>query len=228
MSFILRQAQDERIFVGDGSRRGLSILPRSSQTGFSLLAAMIFLIVLTLLAVVAIRSTITQERMTGNTQDWNLAFQSAEAALRDAQTEIVAGTRTGVEANNFTDDCKGSVGVLPTPAGLCRPNMNGAPVWESAANDAVWKGASGASDVSTEYGAVTTPKPNPLDVARQPRYIIEYLGEMGGGSLVMSQGYTAPPPTHQGYRITAVGFGKILTDNDTPASRVVLQSVFER
>ncbi|MDR2220797.1 MAG: hypothetical protein LBE24_09515 [Methylobacillus sp.] len=206
----------------------LIVSQRYRHTGFSLLTAMVFLIMLTLLAVVAIRSTITQERMISNTQDWNLAFQSAEAALRDAQAEIIAGTRTGVDDVNFTNDCKGSSGVLPTSAGLCRPSESGTPVWKDAApaNDPWW-GASGASAVSTQYGAVTGTQPM-VGVIRQPRYMIEYLGDMGNSSLVMSQGYTAPLPTHQGYRITAVGFGKILNDNDAPASRVMLQSVFER
>ena len=44
--------------------------------------ALVMLLVLTLLATASARMTLLEERMTGNTQDRNVAFQAAEAALR--------------------------------------------------------------------------------------------------------------------------------------------------
>lgn len=53
-----------------------------SQQGVALITGLIFMVVLTLLVVAAMRTTILEEKMAGNTRDMNLAFQSGEAALR--------------------------------------------------------------------------------------------------------------------------------------------------
>lgn len=47
--------------------------------------ALVMLLVLTLLATASARMTLLEERMTGNTQDRNVAFQVAEAALRQGE-----------------------------------------------------------------------------------------------------------------------------------------------
>ncbi len=56
------------------------------QVGATLIIALILLLVLTLLGTATARMTLLEERMTGNTQDWNVAFQVAEAGLRDGET----------------------------------------------------------------------------------------------------------------------------------------------
>ena len=58
------------------------LLIPSRQTGMALIMSLIFLVLLTLLAVSAMHGTILQERMAGNTRDRMLAFQAAETALR--------------------------------------------------------------------------------------------------------------------------------------------------
>ena len=58
--------------------------PRREQ-GLVLLVGLIILVVLSLLAIGSIRSTTLEERMTGNSQDQQIAFQVAEAALREAE-----------------------------------------------------------------------------------------------------------------------------------------------
>ena len=60
------------------------------QTGVALLTGLIFMVVLTLLALAAMRTTTLEERMSGNARDRDMAFQSAEAALR-AGEKIVEG-----------------------------------------------------------------------------------------------------------------------------------------
>ncbi len=47
--------------------------------------ALIFLVLLTLLGVSAMQTATMEERMAGNMRNENLAFQAAEAALRDAE-----------------------------------------------------------------------------------------------------------------------------------------------
>jgi type IV pilus assembly protein PilX len=55
---------------------------RRSQTGFVLVTSLIFLVVITLLAVSAINSSTLQERMASNQREKSRARQAADAALR--------------------------------------------------------------------------------------------------------------------------------------------------
>jgi type IV pilus assembly protein PilX len=56
-----------------------------NERGAALIVALIFLVVLTLLGVGAMRTTNLQERMAGSLRDSNLAFQAAESALREGE-----------------------------------------------------------------------------------------------------------------------------------------------
>ncbi|HMB74618.1 MAG TPA: PilX N-terminal domain-containing pilus assembly protein [Gammaproteobacteria bacterium] len=55
------------------------------ERGAALIIALVFLIVLTMLGVSSMRTTTLQQRMAGNQRDSNLAFQAAEAGLREAE-----------------------------------------------------------------------------------------------------------------------------------------------
>jgi type IV pilus assembly protein PilX len=55
------------------------------QDGAALVVALIFLLLMTLLGTSSMRGATMQERMSGNMRDYNLGFQSAEAALRDGE-----------------------------------------------------------------------------------------------------------------------------------------------
>jgi type IV pilus assembly protein PilX len=59
-----------------------------AQRGAALMMALIFLVVMTVIGTTAMRISALQEQMAGNARDWNLAFQAAEAALREAETFI--------------------------------------------------------------------------------------------------------------------------------------------
>ncbi|MGD8589131.1 MAG: PilX N-terminal domain-containing pilus assembly protein, partial [Chromatiales bacterium] len=54
------------------------------QQGSVLIVSLILLLVMTLLGLSAMQSSLMEETMAGNVKDRNLAFQAAEAALRDA------------------------------------------------------------------------------------------------------------------------------------------------
>jgi type IV pilus assembly protein PilX len=62
---------------------------RHRQSGAALIVALIFLLVMALLGTQSMRTSTMQERMAGNMRDWNLGFQAAEAALRDAESFLV-------------------------------------------------------------------------------------------------------------------------------------------
>jgi type IV pilus assembly protein PilX len=68
-------------------RQTRSILFR--QRGSALIISLVFLLVLTLIGTSALRNSIMQEQMSGNSRDWNVAFQAAEAALREAETYLL-------------------------------------------------------------------------------------------------------------------------------------------
>lgn len=55
---------------------------RHTQQGAVLAISLVFLLLMTILAVSSMQGTVLQERMAGNQRDHNLAFQTAEAALR--------------------------------------------------------------------------------------------------------------------------------------------------
>lgn len=55
--------------------------------GFVLITSVIFLVVMTLLAVTAVRRSTLGEKLSNNMREQNLAFQAAEAALRFCQND---------------------------------------------------------------------------------------------------------------------------------------------
>jgi type IV pilus assembly protein PilX len=77
----------------------------------SLFPALMFLLVLAVLGVSALNSTLMQEKMVSNTKDANLAFQAAEAGLRDGEADIDKN-KTFWTPTTFTSSCT---------SGLCTP-----------------------------------------------------------------------------------------------------------
>jgi len=61
------------------------IASRQKQGGAVLVVTLMILLVVTLLTVSNMRSSILQEKMAGNTNDRNVAFQAAESALREGE-----------------------------------------------------------------------------------------------------------------------------------------------
>ncbi len=65
--------------------RPMTALPRNNQRGAILIIALIMLLLLTIIGLSSMRGTSLQESMAGNLRDSNLAFQAAEAALRQGE-----------------------------------------------------------------------------------------------------------------------------------------------
>jgi type IV pilus assembly protein PilX len=66
--------------------------PFARERGAVLIVSLVFLLVLTVLGVAALRNTTLEERMAGNLRDANLAFQAAEAALREGEQFLQQAT----------------------------------------------------------------------------------------------------------------------------------------
>jgi type IV pilus assembly protein PilX len=62
------------------------------QRGISLIVSLVLLVLVTLIAVGSMRGVLLQTRMSGTTHDRSLAFQAAEAALREAERRAATAT----------------------------------------------------------------------------------------------------------------------------------------
>ena len=63
-----------------------SISFRHKQEGVVLFMSLVMLLIITVLGLSSVQTTSMQERMARNSRDTNLAFQSAESAIQDAET----------------------------------------------------------------------------------------------------------------------------------------------
>jgi len=158
------------------------------QTGVALITAMIFLVVLTLLATAGMRGTLLEERMAANSRNRDLAFEAAEAALREGILKVQNGTIT--PTSGFTSAC---------PGGLCLPSTTGI---DNATAVFPFGQTTPSASAKTYSGTALS------YVANQPQYIVELLpdtaippGNSGGG------GRNNPSGTATPYRITARGWG---------------------
>lgn len=63
----------------------------ASQRGMALVLSLIFLAIVTILSVSSMQGALTQDRMASSQRDHTVAFQAAEAALRDAENQLQSG-----------------------------------------------------------------------------------------------------------------------------------------
>ena len=87
-----------------------------TQRGVSLIVSLVLLVIVTLLALGSLRGVVLQARMSGTTTDRSLAFQAAEAALRDAERSA-AGINSGVFP---VTGCTNGYCVTPGPSDAAR------------------------------------------------------------------------------------------------------------
>lgn len=175
----------------DYQARSAAMAPIRSQRGAALLAALIFLVVLTIIGVGVVGTTTTEEKMARNFRDNDIAFAAAEAALRDAEIRINglwSNPAQPIDPYSFSDSCTD---------GLCNslPGGGGVPVDKQPVYDHFSMTASPSSALGT-----VTNSPAIVQVSAQPRYLIEKVrgripGESGSGTTY--------------YRITAIGFGRL-------------------
>lgn len=78
-------------------------LTQDHQRGSTLIVALVMLLLISLIAVGSMQDTILQERMTSNTEDRMIAFEGAEAALREGEGDLADGA-WGDDRINPLDD----------------------------------------------------------------------------------------------------------------------------
>lgn len=175
----------------------------SSQKGAALAVSLIMLLVLTMVGITGMQTTTMEEKMSGNGRDYNLAFQSAEIALRTAETYVQSLiTTTDFDSATIND---GLLAETETD-----PDYFSSDPWYST-NGSTVGSVQPTYLVSSLYGA-------------QPRYIVKYVAEndpdtnarlnIGGyGEKLAGAQVTV-------FRITARGTG------GTNDSQVLLQSYY--
>lgn len=176
---------------------------RRHQTGASLIFVMMILTIVSLLGVAGIQLSSLAERGARNDRDIQIAWQSAEAALVDAEAEMYVQTspspRVAVfsaanDASGFLPGC-GSTG---NNLGLCALVNTGKPAWLTV------DFTNPSTSPSTPFGQFTgrtfafgTAGAQP---SMKPRYVIEPIRDPGDRDM----GNANPKLI---YRVTAMGFG---------------------
>ncbi len=67
----------------------------ASQRGAVLIVSLLILLILTVIGVSSMQSSTLEEKMASNSRDRNIGFQSAETAMREAETYIESLVTTG-------------------------------------------------------------------------------------------------------------------------------------
>jgi Tfp pilus assembly protein PilX len=199
-----------------------------AQRGAVLMVALMFLVILTMLALTSMTGTTLEERMAGQYRDLNIAFQAAEAGLRDAERDIYgvynpalaapgpvrAPTISGRTGFGDGSDTANGACTSGTPAsfgrGLCYGRATGP--WPPFTSASLATG----SDFAVPYGMYTGATPIKF-VSAQPVYLIEalWLNIPPGPAKSIAAG---PLTTY--YRINSRGFG------GNPATQVTLQEMY--
>ena len=150
------------------------------QKGAVMIVSLIFLLVITMLAVGGMQNTMLEEKMAGNASDRNRAFQSTESAVREAEVFV----ESIVSLGNF-----GNAGGLRDRTAV-EPSFYDTTTWSDANNYV---------EATTDFGSYV-----------EPRYFVKHLTTVAGteGSLNMS-GYGDNKGTGDVtiFRITARGTG---------------------
>jgi len=172
------------------------------QRGASLIMVMLILIVVSLLGVGAAQVALMSERGARNDRDQQVAWQAAEAALIDAEVDMIDSTSTRKIASKSVFDATTQSVFLPgcgtsgMSVGLCDLAMTGKPAWLT-----VDFTATGSSAPTTAFGTFTghtfAAGGVGIQPAKVPRYVIESVPDPIGDKS---------NPTYL-YRITSMGFG---------------------
>jgi type IV pilus assembly protein PilX len=162
-------------------------MPASRQRGAILFIALILLLVMTMLILASVRGTVMQERMASNLYDRSLAFQAAEAALREAERWVLENPPKPAAGT-----CDGS--------GNCGRQVAGAaPVWTVETNWASAHSVTDGHNHQIQIGNLPVP----------PQFIVELLAEnMPEVNLCETTAVDPDAPCYGGpeglrYRITA-------------------------
>lgn len=204
------------------SRSLLSFAGHRTQSGASLIVVLLILVIVSILGVSGIQISMMGERSARNERDNQVAWQSAEAALVDAEFDIegqpasATSRRSKIFAVGQTDITSfvANCGNSGQTRGLCALNLgNLKPAWltvdfTSTSDDAATTALGTFTGRSFPSGGAG------VQPARPPRYVIEAISDP-------DQARTAKPTDLKYiYRVTAMGFGP------NPETQTVMQMLY--
>lgn len=177
----------------------MTSLHMQHQKGSALIVSLSILLVLTVLGVSAMRNISLEEKMAGNARDAQVAFEAAEAGLRDAE-DYLEGIANLADFSNT-----GGIGGYY----LARGN-----------NDEAW---TVPGNWATAHPVDVADYSGNNEISSPPVYIIQVINStLGQGENPnIGFGYKGPPVKNINvFQITARGFGV------SPNSRVMLQTYY--
>lgn len=211
---------------------------RAAQRGVSLIIVLLLLVIVSMLGVASMQIATMSERAARNDRDMQLAWQSAENALVDAEIDLTgpnaAGTSRTAAIQAGPQVPESGCTTTGTWRGFCAAKTSGStkPSWlqvsftdTSSTAPTVALGAFTGRAFSNAGSADGTG----IQPALAPRYIFEDVSAFdttnAGGNQVGSQyasGATAGSKAAAGrvYRVTAMGFGP------RSSTQAVLQTVY--
>jgi len=198
------------------------------QRGAALFFALIFLIIIALIAITSSGTSVLEQRMAGGARNAQLAQLGSESALRDAEVQLWTAARRSTLA-------KGGLAMPPCASAGAQPcvyqRYNGVADARVTAFRTAQRWLDPASDGAYDYSQTVTGltgAQTSASLATEPRYLIEDLGldvdaattgRMGGKNLSAQTIDGGTPKVHL-YRITARAQGS------SSASWRVTESVF--
>ena len=199
------------------------------QHGFALVVALIFLMLITMLAVSACEHALLQERMAGNLRNAQQARMSAETALRGAEYKIwsIAG-QPGARLHCLDGSISSDDGcVIYRPLSAPYLENGGFTAFQAAQG---WLPGIGMVYTGPSHSGYTSNTGQPTaSLAKNPVYLIEDLGseQSPDASDLHESGNTGPNNSGAGqvdihiYRITARATG------GNPNGVSIVQSTFD-
>lgn len=177
------------------------------ERGAILFVALVFLILLTLLAIGASSGSLLQQRMVSATRNAQLATMSGDTALRGAEwslwnyfSQVQGGSfcaRGSIDPSSGCVYYDPSIVALYGPAGAITQFRTGNNAWLTGTG-MVYKGA-GGSGYTSQAGSLQT-----ASIAQNPQYVIEDMGRLRapGTGLAAEGGATGENNAAFGSNIT--------------------------
>lgn len=170
-----------------------------NQQGASLIVVLLVLIIVSILGIGGAQIALMGERSARNDSNYQMAWQSAEVVLQDAEQDMRSGSRASLFAPNIKSSFLEGCGSAGNNKGLCLPAASGKPVWLTADFTSSGSPASEFGDFTSRTFTSGTVGIQP---SQKPRYLIEVLDDPDvGGSI------KAGTQKKYIYRVTAMGFG---------------------
>jgi type IV pilus assembly protein PilX len=175
-------------------RRGGAVRSAARERGMIMVVALIFLMLLTILAISASGNSLLQERMSGGLRNAQQAQMSAETALRAAEWKLWKSGGDGGESLHCGTAVPGDCYAFDPTSPIDAVSKFRSPLLWTTVGATVYQGVDGASD----YTSLANGR-----LAQNPLYLIEDLGpERPPGVVGGLHESGATGPGGAGYRST--------------------------